>query len=139
MDSVHSKISSINRAIGQLEAPYNPSPTQRHIECTAYNWICKDFPFDVPPIFLWKNFYPHFDHRFISPLLSALRMVQELEATLKKMETEYGALAKLNGQFEMGAPDLDGQAKFLGIYIYIHTPKRNYAQTILGNFGYYKS
>jgi len=62
-------------------------------------------------------------------------MVQELDATLKKMETEYGALAKLNGQFETGAPDLDGQAKFLGIYIYIYTyPKKKFCPNYLGEF-----
>ena len=62
--------------------------------------------------------------RFISPLLP-LRMVQDLDGTLKKMETEFTALAKLNSHFEMGDPDIDGKAKLLGkfqkqpLYIYI--------------------
>ena len=53
MDSTHSKVAQINRCIGQLESPYNPSPNDRHKQCETYlfwgvdPWIvlyCPDCP-----------------------------------------------------------------------------------------------
>ena len=37
MTAVHQKIATINRVVGQLESPYNPSPTPRHEEYPGSN------------------------------------------------------------------------------------------------------
>lgn len=46
--------------------------------------------------------------------LAFLRMVRELEAVAKSLESQYGELAKLSNQLTMGEVDKDGSTKFLG-------------------------
>ena len=110
MESVHAKIALVNKTIGLLEAPYNPSPNGRHAECHDPMYI--KISQSMTLCFLTTNSTCKNRNIF------CLRMVKDLESTMKKMEHEYGGLAKLAGSLSLEDEkfDKEGLARFFVLY-----------------------